>query len=85
MNPRSRGGSNRVSNLTLSCRPCNQKKGNQTASEFGHPEVEAQAKKPLRSAAAVNATRREIQRRFFDLGLSVEVSTGGRTKYNRSV
>ena len=26
-----RGGSNRVSNLTLSCRPCNLKKGNQTA------------------------------------------------------
>ena len=85
INPRSRGGSNRISNLTLSCRPCNQKKGNQTASEFGHPEVEAQAKKPLRSAAAVNMTRREIQRRFFGLGLSVEVSTGGRTKYNRSV
>jgi 5-methylcytosine-specific restriction endonuclease McrA len=85
INPRSRGGSNRISNLTLSCRPCNEKKGNQTASEFGHPEVEAQAKKPLRSAAAVNMTRREIQRRFFGLGLSVEVSTGGRTKYNRSV
>ena len=44
INPRSRGGSNRISNLTLSCRPCNEKKGNQTASEFGHPEVEAQAK-----------------------------------------
>jgi 5-methylcytosine-specific restriction endonuclease McrA len=85
INPRSRGGSNRISNLTLSCRPCNQKKGNQTASEFGHPEVQAQAKKPLRSAVAVNMTRREIQRRFFDLELSVEVSTGGRTKYNRSV
>ena len=38
------GGSNRISNLTLSCRPCNEKKGNQTASEFGHPKVEAQAK-----------------------------------------
>ena len=85
INLRSRGGSNRISNLTLSCRPCNQKKGNQTASEFGHPEVQAQAKKPLRSAVAVNMTRREIQRRFFDLELSVEVSTGGRTKYNRSV
>ena len=69
INLRSRGGSNRISNLTLSCRPCNEKKGNQTASEFGHPEVEAQAKKPLRSAAAVNATRREIHRRLkiFDL------------------
>ena len=35
--PKTRGGSNRVSNLTLSCRPCNQKKGNQTAAEFGYP------------------------------------------------
>ena len=83
INPRSRGGSNRISNLTLSCRPCNQKKGNQTASEFGHPEVEAQAKKPLRSAAAVNATRWEIWRRFEATGLMVEMGTGGRTKYNR--
>ena len=83
INPRSRGGSNRISNLTLSCRPCNVKKGNQTASEFGHPEVEAQAKKPLRSAAAVNATRWEIWRRFEATGLMVEMGTGGRTKYNR--
>ena len=83
INPRSRGGSNRISNLTLSCRPCNEKKGNQTASEFGHPEVEAQAKKPLRSAAAVNATRWEIWRRFEATGLMVEMGTGGRTKYNR--
>ena len=83
INPRSRGGSNRISNLTLSCRPCNEKKGNQTASEFGHPEVESQAKKPLRSAAAVNATRWEIWRRFEATGLIVEMGTGGRTKYNR--
>ena len=60
-----------------------EKKGNQTTSEFGHPEVEAQAKKPLRSAAAVNATRWEIWRRFEATGLIVEMGTGGRTKYNR--
>ena len=83
INPRSQGGSNRISNLTLSCRPCNEKKGNRTASEFGHPDVEAQAKKPLRSAAAVNATRWEIWRRFEATGLMVEMGTGGRTKYNR--
>ena len=51
--PKTRGGSNRVSNLTLSCQPCNQKKDNQTAAEFGHPEVEKQAKAPLKDAAAV--------------------------------
>ena len=35
----------------------NRRRGNQTAAEFGHPEVEAQAKRLLRSATAVNATR----------------------------
>src|SRR5258708_1316075 len=39
--PRSRGGSDRVSNLALSCRACNAQKGERTASEFGHPEVAA--------------------------------------------
>jgi hypothetical protein len=55
--PRSRGGSDRVSNLTLSCRPCNQKKGNRTAAEFGHPHIQAQAGMPLRDMAAVNTMR----------------------------
>ena len=53
--PRSRGGSNRVSTLALSCRPCNEKTHNQTATEFGHPEVQAKAKRPLRDAAAGKA------------------------------
>ena len=47
--PKTRGGSDRVSNLTLSCQPCNQKKSDQTADEFGYPEVEKQVKAQLRS------------------------------------
>ena len=82
--PKIRGGSNRVSNLTLSCQPCNQKKGDQTAAEFGYPEVEKQAKVPLKDAAA-NATRWGIWCRLEVTGLPVEVGTGGRTKYNRSI
>ena len=82
--PESRGGSNRVSNLTIACIPCNQKKGDQTAEEFGHPEVQAQAKKPLKDAAAVNATRWEIYRRLQRSGLPLEVGSGGRTKFNRT-
>src|SRR5258708_21132970 len=58
--PRSRGGSNRVSNLVLSCHDCNQEKGNQTATEYGHPEVAERAKHPLKDAAAVNATRYKL-------------------------
>ena len=37
--PRSRGGSNRVSNLTIACRKHNQEKGDATAAEYGFPEV----------------------------------------------
>ena len=82
--PKSRGGSNRASNLTLACRPCNQRKGNQTATEFGYPNVQKLAKAPLRDAAAVNSVRWATWRMFSDTGLPVEVGTGGRTKFNRT-
>lgn len=83
INPRSRGGSNRISNLTLACRPCNQKKDNMTAAEFGYPEVQTMAKRPLKDAAAVNATRWATWEMLTASGMPVEVSTGGRTKFNR--
>ena len=57
INPKSRGGSNRVSNLTITCRKCNEAKGNQTAAEFGFPDIQAKAKAPMKDAAAVNASR----------------------------
>ena len=88
--PKSKGGSNRVSNLTLSCRKCNEKKGNKPIEEFlkRKPEllkkVLAAAKKPLKDAAAVNATRWALFRELKATGLSVEVGSGGRTKFNRT-
>jgi 5-methylcytosine-specific restriction endonuclease McrA len=82
--PKARGGSNRVSNLTLACEPCNTKKGTQTAAEFGHPEVQTQAKLPLKDAAAVNATRWALYQQLKATGLPVETGTGGRTKWNRT-
>ena len=36
--PRTRGGSNRVSNLTMACKPCNDAKG-QTNGMIGHVEI----------------------------------------------
>lgn len=86
--PQTRGGSDCVSNLTIACKKCNLKKGDQTAKEFGHPEVQEQAKKPLKDAAAVNATRWEIYQRLqttpeFAKDLPIEIGTGGRTKFNR--
>jgi 5-methylcytosine-specific restriction endonuclease McrA len=83
--PKSRGGTDRVSNLTLACERCNQKKGTRTAAEFGHPEVEAQAKRPLRDAAAVNTTRWVLWHRLETFRLPLETGTGGRTKWNRTV
>jgi 5-methylcytosine-specific restriction endonuclease McrA len=41
--PRARGGTNRISNLTLSCGPCNQRKRTRTAAEFGFPEFQRHA------------------------------------------
>lgn len=80
--PRSRGGSDRVSNLTLACTPCNQIKGNQTASEFGFPAIQRKARQPLKDAA-VNATRYAIGKALESLGLPVFFWSGGRTKHNR--
>ena len=90
INARSRGGSNRPSNLTLACRPCNQDKGSRDIHEFlaDDPKrlvkILAQAKRSLKDAAAVNATRFALARAVEALGMNVERSTGGRTKFNRS-
>jgi 5-methylcytosine-specific restriction endonuclease McrA len=87
---RDRGGSHRVSNLTLACRECNQAKSNRSVEEFlaGKPaileRILAQAKAPLKDAAAVNATRWELFRRLKETGLPLETGTGGRTKFNRT-
>jgi 5-methylcytosine-specific restriction endonuclease McrA len=81
--PRSRGGSDRVSNLVLSCHECNRAKGDRTAAEFGHPQVAVQAKLPLRDAAAVNTTRFAFVEALGVLGLPVGTWSGGRTRWNR--
>jgi len=81
--PVSRGGTNRISNLAWSCHECNQDKDNLTAEEYGHPEVQIQAKKPLKDASAVNATRWKIYELLKEFNLPVECGTGGLTSYNR--
>jgi 5-methylcytosine-specific restriction endonuclease McrA len=89
IHPRSRGGSDRVSNLALACVPCNTEKGAQPAETFlaGRPgvlaRIKAQAKAPLQDAAAVNATRWALYGALKATGLPVEGWSGGRTKYNR--
>ncbi len=88
--PKSKGGSNRVSNLTLACVPCNQAKSNLDIREFlaNKPSVLhrvlAQAKAPLKDAAAVNSTRWKLFNSLQDTGLLVTTGTGGQTKFNRT-
>ena len=87
--PKSKGGSNRVSNLTIACKLCNQMKGNRDVSDFlkGKPDllkkILVNAKAPLKDAAAANSTRPKLFNALKAIGLPVEVGTGGRTKFNR--
>ncbi len=89
IHPRSKGGSDRLSNLTLASHPCNQRKGNQPLEQFLAKATEpaqkimAKAKSPLRDAAAVNSSGWALFQRLKARGLEVEVASGGRTKWNR--
>jgi 5-methylcytosine-specific restriction endonuclease McrA len=86
---RANGGSDRLNNLTLACETCNLAKGTQDITVFLKKKTEllkkilAQAKAPLKDAAAVNATRWELYQRLQQTGLPVECGSGGRTKFNR--
>lgn len=87
---RSRGGSNRVSNLVPACEPCNVAKNAQSVEVFlkDRPavlaRVKAQLRQPLSDAAAVNVTRYAIGEALKEYGLPVSFWSGGRTKWNRT-
>ncbi|NWH07010.1 HNH endonuclease, partial [Desulfobacter latus] len=88
--PKSKGGSNRVSNLTLACRACNRKKGNKSLEHFLSRKprllkrIQKQSKLPLKDAGAVNTTRWDLFRTLKKTGLPVETGSGGLTKFNRT-
>lgn len=58
--PKAKGGTDKVSNLVLACLKCNQKKGNRTATEFGHPEIQKKAKESLKATAFMNVLRWQL-------------------------
>jgi len=99
VHPRIRGGSDRVGNLVIACRCCNQVKGNRTAGEWAEglgrrsmldrtrkanaERIDAGKRPSLRDASAVNSTRWALFHALKATGLPVAAGTGGRTKWNR--
>ncbi|MTJ10415.1 RNA-guided endonuclease IscB [Anabaena sp. UHCC 0204] len=90
IHPRAKGGSNSITNLTLSCEKCNTKKGTKDIKDFLKKDplklekILKQAKRPLADAAAVNTTRFALLEVLKATGLPVETGSGGLTKFNRS-
>ncbi|MEH2198063.1 RNA-guided endonuclease IscB [Nostoc sp.] len=90
IHPKANGGSNSITNLTLSCEKCNTKKGVKDIRDFLKKDptrlekILKQAKRPLADAAAVNTTRFALLKVLKSSGLPVEIGTGGLTKFNRS-
>ena len=94
IHPKSKGGSNKLSNLGLACSSCNQKKGALDVGVFLAKEplrlkrVLAQVRAPLKDAAVVNSTRwalfEALKTTGNATGFSVSVASGGQTKFNRT-
>ena len=90
IHPKAKGGTNRISNMSLACEKCNTKKGTQDIEQFlsKKPDILkrilSQAKRPLKDAAAVNSTRWALFNRLKETGLPVSTGSGGLTKFNRT-
>ena len=90
INPKSKGGTDRISNLAISCHDCNQVKGNQDIQNFlsDKPDllhrILKQAKSPLKDATAVNSTRWALFNKLKEMGLPISTGSGGLTKFNRT-
>ncbi|WP_208900235.1 RNA-guided endonuclease IscB [Streptomyces incarnatus] len=87
--PRSRGGSDRITNLVLSRVPCNKAKGSRSVESFlaQRPELLArileQTKASLRDAAAMNRVQGHLTEALERLGRPVHAWPGYLTKANR--
>jgi len=82
--PRSRGGTNRVDNLTIACQKCNLKKGHKLASECSTKlrktilAIQRQARKTFKAATLMTMVRLKMVEQ-----LDCQYTYGDMTKYNR--
>ena len=94
MIPKTRDGSNRIDNLTLSCHDCNQKKDTLTAEEFIRQTLPAKKaaiklkqlpneKRLFKYMAHMNATRWALYNAINEKYPNVKMTYGYITKYNR--
>lgn len=96
--PRSKGGTDSIKNLTLSCKCCNQHKNADsledwsarlsnskldTARKAGIKRVASGKAGTLKHATAVNATRNRLVKDLTLTGIPVQTSTGAQTKLTR--
>lgn len=87
--PRSHGGSDRVSNLVVSCRECNVRKGNRSAGEFLQdvPERLAAIRRiqrvPLADASQMNIIGPSLLRLIEEIGLPVSEHDAYTTSWTR--
>lgn len=90
IHPKSKGGTDRISNLAIACHNCNQEKGNRDIRDFlsGKPDllnrILKQAKSSLKDATAVNSTRWSLFNQLKETGLPISTGSGGLTKFNRT-
>ena len=94
MFPKSKGGSNRIDNLTLSCHDCNETKGTLTAEEFIRQTLPVKKattklkqlpneKRLFKYMTYMNATRWALYNAIKERYPNVKMTYGYITKYNR--
>ena len=87
--PKSRGGSDRASNLVVSCIDCNREKGSQPAQEFVEDEeklrwIRKRKGETLKDIGVMNSIRWKIGEALEETGIPTSYYSGGETRYNRT-
>lgn len=88
--PQAKGGSNRVGNLTIACKKCNQKKGSRFIEDFlrDSPDILKKIKgglqESLLDSGVMNHMRWKIVEGLLSFGLPLDLGTGASTRFNRN-